>query len=276
MRHIRADRAALKGQSMTAALPLLPRIAEATSVDEVWSIANEFYRDLGFTRANYGFTRYLHARTNIGDPDDALFLTTGDADYVRQYFSNGFYARTPVYHWAVVNTGACTWKWVKDAFEAGKLTPDEADAVRYNAALGVRAGISISFPETTTRSKGALGLVADAGMGHDQVEAIWEARQTELLAVAHMMHLKLIILPQPTAKRSLTERQRQALEWVADGKTTQDVAMLMEVSAAMVEKHLRLAREALSVETTTQAVAKASLLNLIFQRIAKAPQAVKH
>lgn len=260
---------------MTAVLPLLTRIAEATSVDEVWLLANEFYRELGFTRANYGFTRYLYMRSNIGDPDDALFLTTGDANYVRQYFSNGFYARTPVYRWAMANAGSCTWKWVKDAFEAGELPPDEADAVRFNAALGVRAGISISFPETTTRSKGALGLVAEPETDHDQVEVIWAERQAEILAVAHMMHLKLILLPQPAAKRSLTERQRQALEWVADGKTTQDVAILMEVSAAMVEKHLRLARQALSVETTTQAVAKASLLNLIFQRIARNPALAK-
>ena len=34
----------------------------------------------------------------------------------------------------------------------------------------------------------------------------------------------------------------------------------------MVEKHLRLARETLSVDTTAQAVAKAALMNLIFQR----------
>ena len=46
-------------------------------------------------------------------------------------------------------------------------------------------------------------------------------------------------------RRALSPRQRESLEWVADGKTTQDVALLMGVSAAMVEKHLRLAREAL-------------------------------
>ncbi|MFM2366040.1 MAG: hypothetical protein RIR95_648, partial [Pseudomonadota bacterium] len=62
----------------------------------------------------------------------------------------------------------------------------------------------------------------------------------------------------------LTSRQCEALEWVADGKTSHDVALLMGVSAAMVEKHLKLARETLCVETTSQAVAKATLMNLIF------------
>ena len=83
---------------------------------------------------------------------------------------------------------------------------------------------------------------------------------------AHMMHLRIVQLPQLTRQRALSPRQREALEWVADGKTTQDVALLMGVSPAMVEKHLRLAREALAVETTAQAVAKGALLNMIFQR----------
>jgi len=53
---------------------------------------------------------------------------------------------------------------------------------------------------------------------------------------------------------------------VADSKTTQDIAILMGVSAAMIEKHLRLARDTLDVKTTAQAVAKAAMLNMIFQR----------
>lgn len=250
---------------MPAVLPLLTRIAEASSVDEVWKLASGHLAQLGFKRMNYGYTRFLHNRS-VGDPDDAIFLTTGDAEYERRYFLDGLWARTPVYRWAVANTGSCTWAWVKEAFEAGRLTPEEMEAVQINASMGVVAGITVSFPVTTTRSKGALGMIADPGITPAQVEAIWEKRKDEILSVAHMMHLKIIVLPQPAQRRCLTERQRQALEWVADGKTTQDVAILMQVSPAMVEKHLRLAREALAVETTTQAVAKASLLNMIFQR----------
>jgi len=87
-----------------------------------------------------------------------------------------------------------------------------------------------------------------------------------ILAVAHSMHLKITQFPQPSRHRPLTDRQREALEWVADGKTAQDIAILMGVSSAMVEKHLRLAREALNVETTAQAVAKGAIMNVIFQR----------
>ena len=258
----------------TTILQLLNRLAAAASIDDTWGMATEYFASLGFRRVNYGFTRFRHLKT-IGDPDDALFLSTCDADYVQRYFRGGFYARTPVFRWAERSSGACTWTWVKEAFEAGKLSPDEAEAVRQNAAMGVTAGISISFPEVSSRSKGALGLIADTGLGHAEVDGIFAARGEEIMAVANMMHLTIVHLPQLSRHRALSPRQREALEWVADGKTTQDVALLMGVSPAMVEKHLRLAREALAVETTAQAVAKGALLNMIFQRLPEVAQAAR-
>jgi LuxR family transcriptional regulator len=62
----------------------------------------------------------------------------------------------------------------------------------------------------------------------------------------------------------LTKRQREALEWVGDGQTMQDTAMLMGLTVATVEKHLRLARDTLAVDTTAQAVLKASFSNQMF------------
>jgi LuxR family transcriptional regulator len=248
-----------------ATLRLLNAIAEATSIDATWKLASDHFASLGFQRQNYGFTRFRHSRT-IGDPDDALYLTTCDADYAKRYFNNGFFARTPVFRWAERNSGACTWAWVRRAMEAGQLTPEEVETVRINAAQGITAGISVSFPESSSRAKGALGLIADVGLSSEDVEEIFATRRDEITAIAHMMHLRIIQLPQLARHRALSPRQREALEWVADGKTTQDIAMLMSVSPAMVEKHLRLAREALAVETTAQAVAKGALLNMIFQR----------
>jgi LuxR family transcriptional regulator len=253
-------------------LPLLNRIAASADIDEAWALGTAEFARMGFHRVNYGFTRFKHQKT-IGDPDDALFLSTCGADYVKRYFLGGFYAKTPVFRWAERNAGICSWTWVKEAFDAGRLSAEEAEAVRQNAAMGVTAGISVSFPEVLSRSKGALGLIADPGLDHAAVDRILAARCDEILALANMMHLTIVHLPQLSRHRALSPRQREALEWVADGKTTQDVALLMGVSPAMVEKHLRLAREALAVETTAQAVAKGALLNMIFQRLPEVAQA---
>jgi DNA-binding CsgD family transcriptional regulator len=251
--------------SVSEVLPLLSRIAASKRIDDVWALSVGYFRTLGFSRVNYGYTRFRHDRS-IGDPDDAIFLSTADADYVRLYFRGGFFARTPVYRWAATNEGACTWAWVQKAYDEGRLSPEEAEAVRQNAAMGVAAGVAISFPESSTRAKGAVGLIADKDLSHADVDMIFSRHEHELMAVANMMHLKIIQLPGGSSRRALTGRQREVLEWVADGKTMQDIACIMGVSPAMVEKHLRLAREALDVDTTAQAVAKAAMMNLIFQR----------
>ncbi len=255
---------------MAEILSLLTRIAEAPKSGAVWDLACAQFRAWGFSRANYGFTRFKSDRS-IGDPDDALFLTTWNTADVQRYFRNNFYARTPMFRWAERNSGLCTWTWVKQAYDAGTLTPDEAETVRQNAAIGVIAGISVSFPANSTRAKGALGLIADPGLDHADVDRICATHRPEIEALAHMMHLKLIQLPFSARRRALTSRQRESLEWIADGKTSQDVALLMGVSAAMVEKHLRLARETLDVDTTAQAVAKAALMNQIFHRAVEPP-----
>lgn len=250
---------------MDDVLDLLVRLAGAGSVAAVWDMAARFYAAYGFSRANYGLTRYRYDRS-IGNPDDVIYLTTAGPEYARRYFAEGLYARTPVYKWAQANVGSCTWGWVREKLARGELTPDEVDAVTQNAAMGITAGVTVSFPVSSARSKGALGLIADAGLSSDDVDGIWAKRGTEIEAVAHMMHLKIVQMPAQSRRRNLTDRQREALEWVADGKTTADIALLMQVSLAMVEKHLRLAREALDVETTAQAVAKAAFLNMIFQQ----------
>lgn len=77
------------------------------------------------------------------------------------------------------------------------------------------------------------------------------------------MHLKLLTLPNSGLRR-LTKRQNEVLQLVGDGKTTQDIAVILELTAATVEKHLRLAREALDVDTTAQAVMKAAFYNQMF------------
>lgn len=257
---------------MTEVLDRLNGIAEAATIDIAWTIAAGHFRHCGFSRVNYGFTRYRSGRS-IGNPDDAVFLTTTDPAYATLYFRGGFYARTAPYRWTTENTGSCTWRWVEEAFHAGTLPPDEAAALQMNILMDIRAGITISFPEASPRSKGALGLIADPGLDHDAVDRIWAAEGRSLSAVAHMLHLKVAQLPVPAQRRALTRRQREALEWVAEGKTSQDIATIMGLSSQTVEKHLRLAREALDVETTAQAVAKSTLLNLIFVRPAPLPQA---
>lgn len=101
-------------------------------------------------------------------------------------------------------------------------------------------------------------------MRQHEVDAIWAEHGREIIAINNVTHLRITSMPFASSRRALTPRQREALEWVGDGKTTQDIATIMGLTPATVEKHLRLAREALDVDTTAQAVLKASFQNQIF------------
>ena len=101
-------------------------------------------------------------------------------------------------------------------------------------------------------------------MTQDAIDAVWAEHGPDIHLMNNIAHLKILTLPYTGPNRSLTKRQREALEWVGDGKTMQDIAVLMGLTPATVEKHLRLARENLSVETTAQAVLKASFSNQMF------------
>jgi len=75
-----------------------------------------------------------------------------------------------------------------------------------------------------------------------------------------LFDLKLSSLPHYTGEVVLTKRQREVLEWIGDGKTTQDTAIILGLTPATVEKHLRLAPEALHVDTTAQALFQPRLI----------------
>ncbi|MGR3433529.1 MAG: helix-turn-helix transcriptional regulator [Shimia sp.] len=240
----------------------LTAVTEAHSVEDLWETHLTAMAGFGFDRLMYGFTRYL-TQSSIGDPQDTVLLTNHASAYVDGFVHNGLYFHAPMMKWARTHNGACSWSVMRDMVESGTLTESEKKVFAFNREHGVIAGYTISFAAVSQRSKGAIALTARNGLNQDAVDAIWAEHGTDIELMNTVAHLKIMSLPY-TSARPLTKRQREVLEWVGDGKTTQDIAMLMGLTPATIEKHLRLAREALDVDTTAQAVLKAAFQNQMF------------
>ena len=238
-------------------------ITRATSLEELWAAHTEEMAHFGFDRLLYGYTRY-RTQTSLGDPDDFVVLSNHSKDYIEGFMHGGLYFHAPMLHWALKHEGAGSWRMINQMMTSRTMTPEEQTVYEFNQKMGVTAGYTISFNSVSVRSKGAISLCAQPGLTQDEVDAIWERHGDDILLMNNIAHLKILTLPHIAPNRVLTKRQREVLEWVGDGKTTQDIAMLMGLTPATVEKHLRLAREALSVETTAQAVMKAALHNQMF------------
>jgi LuxR family transcriptional regulator len=238
-------------------------LTHSNSIEELWDLHCRRMADFGFDRLLYGFTRFRTA-TSLGDPDDFIVLSNIDSGYVGPFINDGLYRSAPMVRWALENDGAASWTVLRMMMDSGTVTDEERRILQFNAKHGITAGFSISFRSLSDRAKGAIALIAQDGISQDEVDALW-VRSGELIQLMNnIVHLKILTLPYTPPNQNLTKRQREALEWVGGGKTMQDIATIMGLTPATVEKHLRLAREALNVDTTAQAVLKAALQNQMF------------
>ncbi len=235
----------------------------ARSVEELWAHHTEKMASYGFDRLFYAYTCFQTANT-LSDPEDALVLTNHPADYVDAYVTKGLFRDGPMLNWATRNVGSTSWSVVRARMEAADLTPGQRHVLDLNREYGVSAGYTIAFPMAIKRAAAGIGLTARRGITQEEVDALWDSKGEEIEIINQVAHLCIAHLPATGQNRVLTRRQSEVLELVADGKSVQDISVLLDRKPATVDKHLRGARDALGVETTAQAVRKASVLNQIF------------
>lgn len=241
----------------------LEQVLEADSIEATWQLHTAKMATYGFDRLLYVYTRFKHT-SSMADPVDSLILSNHDPAYAEGFVKDGHYFNGPMLRWSLENDGACSWSWLKDMALEETFTEGERNAMDFNRKMGVLAGYTIGFKSDSVRTRGGIGLTAKRDMNQAEVDAVWAKDGREIMMMNNVIHLKITSLPYTSARRNLTNRQREVLEWVGDGKTMQDIATIMGLTAATVEKHLRLARESLDVETTAQAVLKASFQDQIF------------
>ena len=241
----------------------LEQLLVADDIGTIWDMHCAQMANCGFDRLIYGFTRFS-ATQNLTSLEDMLILSNHHPDYLQSFLAVGTFSEAPMVKWAVGSVGACSWRVVAERAAAGLLTDAEKKVLELNRRFNVQAGYSIGFADTSARAKGAIGLCAKPGLDQAAVDEIWARHGRDLRVLNTVMHMKMSALPFSTTRRPLTARQREVLEWVGDGKTSADIAQILGLNIATVEKHLRLAREALEVETTAQALLKASMQKQLF------------
>lgn len=241
----------------------LNALATAPSIESLWALHTSCMANYGFDRLIYGFTRF-GSGNSLGDPNDFVLLSNHDPAYMDAFIGGGLYFDAPMVQWAVRNTGAQSWSLLQERADAGTLSDKEQRVLDFNRSMGVVAGYSISFAPAWARGKGAIALTARAGMTQTEADRVWARHGADIVLLNNLAHLRILTLPYTGPGPALTGRQREVLEWVGDGKSVQDIAVLLGLRPCTVEKHLRLARKVLGVETTAQAVLKAVFQNQIF------------
>ncbi|WP_216033328.1 helix-turn-helix transcriptional regulator [Paracoccus marinaquae] len=173
-------------------------------------------------------------------------------------------ARSVWLRWSARHSGTISTRNLYQ--DRGKSAQDGSDKAFVLARrLGLEAGQVISLRDPVLHGQGAVLLIPFAGATHDDVERRWAVSHQEITALSWVMHLRMAGIRQNGAGQ-LTPRQREVLEWSSTGKTVTEIGTIIGVSAATIEKHLRLARNNFAADSTAQAVLKAHLSRQLFTR----------
>lgn len=240
------------------------RIVRSRSMSEMWAYHLENMQSFGFDRILYGAT-LLSVRKGWGDPGDRLVLTNYPSAVTDAFFADNLHEKAAKVTQPSRGAGAYSWRNAYDGKDAPKeLSVEEKRHADLCKKWNITAGYTIWFSENTHQRKAVMGLCAAQGLTQDEVDARWQRYGREIQSLCSVMHLKSATFPAPAHRNLLTPRQREVLNLIADGHSVQSVADTLNRSPATVEKHLRLAREALNAETTANAVRKAAELNQLF------------
>lgn len=252
--------------NMGKLLPILDhtdQVLKCSSVEAVWALHIEMM-------SKYGFDRLLYISTNLrthgvwGDISDALILTNYEKEFLDVYIGQGLHKQATVARTEGYKPGAYSWQHSLERPDTRELTKAEMSLAELRAKWEIKAGYTIWFGEISERDRAFIGLCARRELAQDDVNSLWVERGNEICMLNNLVHLKLSQLPHMGSWNPLTARQREVLQWVADGKTTKDIAQIMRLSEGTVAKHLQLARKAFGVETTGQAIRKASIWKQFF------------
>ena len=246
----------------TPVLDFTTSILTCASIEGVWELHTK-------KMTEYGFDRLLYLSTNLrtygewGDVSDTLVLSNYEQEITELYIGKGLHKRAAMVSRTEHIPGQYSWRNFLERQEAGELTASERELSELRADWKMNAGYTIWFDETSDRNRSVIGLGASYELTQDDVDALWSEKGREIFLFNNLVHLKILQLPRGGRYNSMTARQREVLKWVADGKTIKDIAQIMALSPATIEKHLRLARRSLGANTTSQAVQKALVRNIL-------------
>ena len=124
----------------------------------------------------------------------------------------------------------------------------------------IRTGLTIRIPSSQNQFAAFTLAVDDRSLGLDRfIESSQD--MLEMVGLTYHAHVSAARIgrtaPNGLEGSPLTQRERQCLAWISDGKTMQDIAQLLGVTPRGVKFHLDNARRNLAALSLPHAVALA-------------------
>lgn len=236
------------------------RLLECPDFQHCLDVLHEFAWDLGFTQV-------LYARQDVRP-----HLSNGHWAPLRLNVRNfplgwegswrKFECHDPYYHACFAGTLPFEWAKVQSSEQLKNM---ERAAWKYLADFGLTHGMTIPIHLPSDKFAVVSAIVSKSRANW---WAIYNESHDSMLQIAHVFHNT--ITDQGYAdqvdvavQQILSPRECECLSWVALGKTSPEIAVILERSVETVRLHIKNAMLKLDASTRTHAVAKAVRLGVL-------------
>lgn len=244
-------------------LDAIETVLSARSTETVWQLYVAELAKRGFPHASYHGMRLLRSESSKMI-DDSILLSSHSPRLLHELLSQNLLQHTPMYRWMERHIGSESWDWLQRQQGTDRMSEADERAMNLFIRFGHVAGYAISLGDSVQRLRAGVILNGAIGQRQDKLDKLWAQHRREIEALTGIVHLRIASMPFSQPDEVLTLRQREVLESISVGRTTQEIAELLDVTPATVEKHLRLARRALGARTTAQAILLAASRRQIF------------
>ena len=179
-------------------------------------------------------------------------------EWQRHYVEHGYHHKDPALLMASRSIAPVDWR---------RLRNETSFRTIFNAAHD----FGIAEQGLTIPVRGPFGDIGLLSVTRSCSDREWNLLKGSILgelqnAAVHLHDhvMTTSALTRKLAHPSLSAREIEVLQWIAAGKSQQDVADILSISNRTVEVHLRSSRTKLAALTTSQAVARAIGLSLIY------------
>lgn len=205
-------------------------------------------RELGFEHCAYG----LRLPIPVTQPR-TLLMNTYPPAWQQRYQAAGYLHIDPSVCHARRSTAAIVWD--EALFQQARPLWEEARS----------HGLGVGWAKSHLDANGVGGMLTLARSCEALDEAELQDKRLKMVWLTHVAHMALsrhvtlqLVPPPPT----LTEREIEVLKWTADGKTSCDIADILELSDNTVNFHIKNAVAKLGTANKTAAAVRAALLGL--------------
>jgi LuxR family quorum-sensing system transcriptional regulator CciR len=210
----------------------------------------------GFDQVAYGALTHAESVRLPAHPPPAVAVNF-PREWCDRYFERKYHEIDPVVRRAATFSGPFVWDQLGDRCD---LQAGERLVLAEGREAGLKHGISVPL----FGPSGRVSVVSFAS-GFDDVDPLH--RMSHLNTLAWQFHIAFAEIAQPseqgTTKVQLSTRERECLRWIAEGKTSWDIGMILKISDNTVNFHIKNAMRKLGTTSRTVAVVKAIRLNVI-------------